>query len=125
MDNALESIVRSLARQYEESKAALHMLLELSRSNAARDLIGNVHGCILLLVTMLSSEDNQVVTDAVQLLEILSFNNQNVKQMAKANFFKPLLQLLASGTLGSHVVQRIIIRLQNLISINPMIVVDL
>ncbi|XP_062120038.1 U-box domain-containing protein 43-like [Humulus lupulus] len=97
VDGALESIVRSLARQYEESKAALHLLLELSRSNVALDLIGNAQGCILLLLTMLSSEDNQVATEALQLLEILSLQKNNVKQMAKANYFKPLLQLLSSG----------------------------
>ncbi|PON72012.1 Mo25-like [Parasponia andersonii] len=97
MDNALQSIVSSLARQYEESRSALHLLLELSKSNAAWELIGNVQGCLLLIVTMLSSEDNQVATDAVQLLEILSFHNHNVKQMAKANYFKPLLRLLSSG----------------------------
>ncbi|KAF4399013.1 hypothetical protein G4B88_023607 [Cannabis sativa] len=97
VDGALQFIVRSLARQSEESKVALHLLLELSTSNVALDLIGNAQGCILLLVTMLSSEDNQVATEALQLLEILSLQNSNVKQMAKANYFKPLLQLLSSG----------------------------
>ncbi|KAL5567718.1 hypothetical protein UlMin_024293 [Ulmus minor] len=97
IDNALESIVRSLARQVDEGKLALKLLLELSKSNAARDLMGNVQGCILLLVTMLSSDDSQVAKDAKELLENLSFLNQNVKQMTKANYFKPLLQLLSSG----------------------------
>ena len=63
-----------------------------------RGLIGNVHGCILLLVTMLSSDDSEVARDAEELIKTLSFLDQNVKQMAKANYFKPLLHLLSSGT---------------------------
>nr|XP_023912114.1 U-box domain-containing protein 44-like isoform X2 [Quercus suber] len=97
VDNALESIVRSLARQIDEGKLALQLLLELSRSNVVRDSIGSVHGCILLLVTMLSSDDIQAAKDAQELLENLSSLDQNVIEMAKANHFKPLLQLLSSG----------------------------
>lgn len=103
MDNALESIVRSLARRNEESKLALQLLLVLSTTKAARDLMGNVQGCILLLVTMLSSEDSQVIRDVNELLEKLSFVDQNIIQMAKANYFKPLLKLLSSGMLKSGV----------------------
>ncbi|XP_008234691.1 PREDICTED: U-box domain-containing protein 43-like [Prunus mume] len=97
VDNALESIVHSLARHIGERKLALQLLLELSKSRAARDLMGNVQGCILLLVTMLSNEDNEVIRDANVLLENLSFVDQNVIHMAKANYFKPLLKLLSSG----------------------------
>ncbi|XP_062000033.1 U-box domain-containing protein 44-like [Rosa rugosa] len=97
VDNALEAIVRSLARQSGESKVALQLLLELSRSSVARDLMGKVQGCILLLGTMLSSEDDQVTGYAIELLENLSCIDQNVIQMARANYFKPLLKLLSSG----------------------------
>lgn len=102
VDNALESIVRSLARQIDEGKLALQLLLELSRSNVVRDSIGSVHGCILLLVTMLSGDEIQATKDAQELLENLSFLHQNVIQMAKANYFKPLLHLLSSGMLESQ-----------------------
>lgn len=102
VDNALESIVRSLARQIGEGKLALQLLLELSRSNVVRDSIGSVHGCILLLVTMLSGDEIQATKDAQELLENLSFLHQNVIQMAKANYFKPLLHLLSSGMLESQ-----------------------
>lgn len=104
VDNALESIVHSLARQLGESKLALHLLLELSKSSAARDCMGNVQGCILLSVTMLSCNDSQVARDAEELLENLTFLDQNVKQMARANYFKPMLQLLSSGTLQGHAI---------------------
>ncbi|XP_050385127.1 U-box domain-containing protein 44-like [Argentina anserina] len=98
VNNALEAIVRSLARQSEESKVALQLLLELSRSSVAQDLMGNVQGCILLVGTMLNNEDDQVTRNAVELLENLSCIDQNVIQMARANYFKPLLKLLSSGS---------------------------
>ncbi|GMN44351.1 hypothetical protein TIFTF001_013540 [Ficus carica] len=97
VDNALGSIVHSLARQHEESKLALHLLLELSASDTVRDSMGNIQGCILLLATMLKSDDNQNAREAQELLENLSFLDQNVKQMVKANYFKPLLKHLCSG----------------------------
>ncbi|EEF46572.1 ubiquitin-protein ligase, putative [Ricinus communis] len=82
---ALEMIVRSLARQIGE------------RIHLVRDSIGNIQGCILLLVTTSNSDDNDAANKAEELLQNLSFLNQNVIQMAKANYFKPLLQLLSSG----------------------------
>lgn len=97
VDHALEFIVRSLARQIGESKLALQLLLELSRNNAVRDLIGNIQACIFLLVTTLNSEEIEAARDAGELLENLSFLDQNVIEMAKANYFKPLLRLLSSG----------------------------
>ncbi|KAL7183530.1 hypothetical protein ACSBR2_025848 [Camellia fascicularis] len=98
VDNAVEFIVRSLARKVEESKSALQLLLELSRNGVVRNLIGRVQGSILLLVTMSSSDDTQAAKDAHELLENLSFDDQNVVQMAKANYFGPLLHFLSSGT---------------------------
>lgn len=99
MNNAIEATVRSLARNIVESKFALQLLLELSRSNLVRDLVGNVQGCIFLLVTISCSDDIGAAKDAKELLENLSFLDQNVIQMAKANYFRPLLHLLSSGTI--------------------------
>ncbi|KAJ6764736.1 RING-TYPE E3 UBIQUITIN TRANSFERASE [Salix koriyanagi] len=96
-DHALEFIVRSLARQIGESKLALQLLLEVSKNNAVRDLIGNIQACIFLLVTTLNSEETEAARDAEELLENLSSLDENVIQMAKANYFKPLLRLLSSG----------------------------
>lgn len=97
-DNAIESIVRSLGRRVGERKLAVELLLELSKCHLARDCIGNVQGCILLLVTMSSSDDSQAARDAQALLENLSFSDLNIIQMAKANYFKHLLQRLSTGT---------------------------
>ncbi|TKY64115.1 U-box domain-containing protein 43 [Spatholobus suberectus] len=97
VDHAIESIVRSLGRRPEERKLAVALLLELSKYDLAREHIGKVQGCILLLVTMSSGDDNQAARDATELLENLSYADQNVIQMAKANYFKHLLQRLSTG----------------------------
>ncbi|KAK7381973.1 hypothetical protein VNO80_00568 [Phaseolus coccineus] len=96
-DGAIESIVRSLGRSTEVRKLAVALLLELSKYDLAREHIGKVQGCILLLVTMSSGDDNQAAKDATELLENLSYSDQNVIQMAKANYFKHLLQRLSTG----------------------------
>ncbi|KAI3756950.1 hypothetical protein L6452_04482 [Arctium lappa] len=103
-DNAIKLIVCSLARKIEESKLALQLLMELSKNDVARNIIGSSQGCILLLVTLSGSDDAQAANDAKQLLENLSFLHQNIVQMANANHFGPLLHLLSSG---SESVQRV------------------
>ncbi|PNX64339.1 U-box domain-containing protein 43-like, partial [Trifolium pratense] len=44
-----------------------------------------------------SSEDSQAARDTTELLEKLSCYDQKVIQMAKANYFKHLLQRLSTG----------------------------
>lgn len=97
VDNAIESIVRFLGRRVAERKLAAALLLELSKNDRLREHIGKVQGCILLLVTISSSDDSQAARDAAELLEKLSYSDQNVLQMAKANYFRHLLQRLSSG----------------------------
>ncbi|WVZ19296.1 hypothetical protein V8G54_006618 [Vigna mungo] len=97
VDNGLGLIVRSLSRQVEERKLALELLLELSKSKTLCSLIGNIQGSILLLVTMLNSDDVEAAKNAHELLENLSFLDQNVIEMAKANYLKPLLLKLSTG----------------------------
>ncbi|MCL7043797.1 hypothetical protein MKW94_010099, partial [Papaver nudicaule] len=94
-DSSMEFIVRSLARR-RESKLAVALLLELSKSNLVREHIGKTQGCILLLVTISSSDDGQAARDSKELLENLSFLDQNIIEMAKSNYFKPLLHRLSS-----------------------------
>ena len=72
--------------------------MELSRNDKVRSSIGSIQGCILLLVTISSSDDAQAARDADELLDNLSFDDQNVIQMARANYFGPLLRLLSTGT---------------------------
>ena len=98
VDNAIESIVRFLGSRIAEGKLAVALLLELSKSELVRDCIGKVQGCLLLLVAKSRSDESEVAGDARELLENLSFSNENVIQMAKANYFKHLLQHLSSGS---------------------------
>lgn len=99
VDNAIESIVRSLGRRIGEGKLAVALLLELSKSESVRECIGKVKGCIFFLVSISGGNDNQAATDARELLDNLSFSDLNVIQMAKeANYFKHLLQRLESGS---------------------------
>jgi len=97
VDNGLGLIVSSLSRQVEERKLALELLLELSKSKTVCSLIGNIQGSILLLVTMLNSDDVEAAKNAHELLENLSFLDLNVIEMAKANYLKPLLLKLCTG----------------------------
>ena len=98
-ESGLELIVRSLARKAEESTCALKLILELSKSDEVQSLIGRVQGCILLVVTMSSGDDVQAAGYAQEILQNLSCLEQNVIQMARANYFGPMLQLLCSGIL--------------------------
>lgn len=100
VENAIESIVQSLGRRAEERKIAVALLLEISKSNSARECIGMVQGCMLLLATISNSDDSQASGDAQKLLEKLSFSYQNVIQMAKANYYKYLLHCLSTGSLN-------------------------
>ncbi|XVF65780.1 hypothetical protein PTKIN_Ptkin09bG0277800 [Pterospermum kingtungense] len=61
------------------------------------DSIGKVQGCILLLVAVASGDDYQAARDAGEVSENLSFSDQNIIQMARANYIKYLLQRLSTG----------------------------
>lgn len=70
--------------------------MELSQSRFA-NLIGSEHGCIILLVTLVSSDDTQASEYAKKILDNLAHLDQNVIQMARAKYFEPLLQRLREG----------------------------
>ncbi|KAI3796484.1 hypothetical protein L1987_39155 [Smallanthus sonchifolius] len=98
VNGVIDSIVRSLGRQISEGKLAVELILELSQNETLKKCIGMVQGCILLLVTMSNSDDAQAATWAHELLDRLSFSDQNIIQMAKANYFTHLLHRLSSGS---------------------------
>ncbi|ERN13346.1 hypothetical protein AMTRI_Chr09g21620 [Amborella trichopoda] len=98
VDHAIEDIVRSLSRNVGERILAVSLLLELSENDAVHNRIASVKGCIFLLVNMLNDESSQAAEDACKLLDNLSSVDENVVQMAKTNYFKPLLRCLHSGS---------------------------
>ncbi|KAG4389649.1 hypothetical protein AAZX31_06G126300 [Glycine max] len=104
VDNALGLIVRSLSRQAEERKLALVLLLELSKCKMVCSLIGSIQGSILLLVSMINSDDVEAAKHAHELLVKLSVLDQNVIEMAKANYLKPLLLKLSTGSENMKIV---------------------
>ncbi|KAI9073215.1 hypothetical protein K1719_044824 [Acacia pycnantha] len=97
IDDAVASIVHSLARREGERKLAVELLLQLSKYDLVREEIGEVQSCILLLVTMSSSDDNEAARNAKELLEILSYSDNNVLKMARANYFHHLVHRLSTG----------------------------
>ncbi|KAG6429446.1 hypothetical protein SASPL_107497 [Salvia splendens] len=103
-NDSIRLVVYSLARKVEESTRALQLLLELSRIENVRNLIGDAQGGILLLVTLANSDDAQASKYAQELLDSLSFNDKNVVEMARAKFFRPLLQRLFEGPVAIQVI---------------------
>ncbi|MQM02492.1 hypothetical protein Taro_035256 [Colocasia esculenta] len=95
---SLSTIVRSLTRDSEESRKAVRLLLDLAVIPRARQRMGKVQGCIVMLVTFLNGEDHCVSSDARKLLDALSSNTQNVLLMAEAGYFNPLVQYLKRGS---------------------------
>ncbi|XP_020596739.1 U-box domain-containing protein 44-like [Phalaenopsis equestris] len=95
---ALSSIVKSLARNVDESREAVALLLQLADLAKVRQRIGRVQGCIMMLVTLLNGSDPSASYDAGELLAALSSNTQNVLLMAEAGFCVPLVQYLKEGS---------------------------
>ncbi|KAL0379361.1 UNVERIFIED_CONTAM: U-box domain-containing protein 44 [Sesamum angustifolium] len=98
LENSIEPIVQFLGRRIGERKLAVALLLELSKCTTVRDCIGKVQGCILLLVTMLGNTDRQAAKDAKDVLDNLSYSDDNVVLMAKSNYFRHLLERLSSDS---------------------------
>lgn len=104
VNDSITYVVCSLARKVEESMLALQLLLQLSKITNVRNLIGGAQGCILLLVTLANSDDAQASKYALELLDSLAFLDENVVQMARAKFFRPLLQRLFEGPVAIQVI---------------------
>ncbi|OVA13746.1 Armadillo [Macleaya cordata] len=95
---SLSILVKSLARNVEESREAVGLLLALSDILAVRRRIGRIKGCIIMLVALLNGDDPLASHDAGKLLNALSSNTQDVLHMAEAGYFKPLVQHLMEGS---------------------------
>ncbi|XP_031495822.1 U-box domain-containing protein 43-like [Nymphaea colorata] len=98
VENAIEYMVRSLSRATGEGVSAVSLLYELSKVSNVLERIGEVHGSIFFLVMMMKRDEPQAAKTASELLLSLSFSEQNVVLMAKANYFEPLLQRLCTGS---------------------------
>lgn len=94
----LLTLVKSLARDVEEQRETVGLLLNLSDVSAVRRRIGRIQGCIVMLVAILNGDDLVASHDAGKLLNSLSKNTQNALHMAEAGYFKPLVQYLKEGS---------------------------
>ncbi|CAL5398462.1 unnamed protein product [Camellia sinensis] len=94
----LLTLVKSLARDVEEQRETVGLLLNLSDVAAVRRRIGRIQGCIVMLVAILNGDDLVASHDAGKLLNDLSKNTQNALHMAEAGYFMPLVQYLKEGS---------------------------
>lgn len=97
----VRTIVKFLSHeQSKEREEAVSLLFELSKLESLCEKIGSVNGAILILVGMMSSKSENVLTveKADKTLENLEKNENNVRQMAENGRLQPLLTLLLEGS---------------------------
>lgn len=99
----LEKVVRCLARDAKISKAAVELLFELLHNGPERN--GSIYrklsqekSAILLLVTLLNGTVVESAEKAQAILEELCDNDDNIVQMAAANWYGPLIDRLYKGS---------------------------
>ncbi|KAJ0966765.1 hypothetical protein J5N97_023682 [Dioscorea zingiberensis] len=98
--DTVRTIVKFLSHEHsQEREEAVHLLYELSKSEALCDKIGGVNGAILILVGISSSHSENISTveRSEKTLENLEKCENNVRQMAENGRLKPLLTLLLEG----------------------------
>ncbi|CAL1386884.1 unnamed protein product [Linum trigynum] len=98
----LSLLVQSLARNMDEGREAVELLLQLSEVSSVRRRIGKVQGCIVMLVAMTLNRDDPTTAAsadaAAKLLDSLSSNVQSALHMAEAGYFYPLVHHLKEGS---------------------------
>lgn len=99
--DTIRTIVKILSHGLsQEKEEAVSLLYELSESESLCERIGAVNGSILILVGMVSSKSENVLT--VQRAESTLLNlekiEKNVRQMAENGRLQPLLRLLLEGS---------------------------
>lgn len=98
----IRTIVKILSHEHsEETKEAVSLLYELSKSRSLCEKIGGVSGTILLLVGMASTKLENTITleKTLKTLENLDKCEDNVKQMAENGRLQPLLTRLLEGAI--------------------------
>lgn len=102
----VQSIVHCLGRE-SLSKLALSLLVNLlqagpldkpHRNDSVYSKLTQTKGSILLLVTLLHGKDAEATSLAKEILEQLCDEDQNIIEMAKANWFTPLIDHLSHGS---------------------------
>ncbi|KAH9541835.1 hypothetical protein CY35_14G086500 [Sphagnum magellanicum] len=103
----VEQIVRCLARDMSVARPAVVLLHELAQDGkggsitSVRVKLESDRSAILCLVTLATGRDPEAATSARFVLQPLSDRDENVIQMAKANWFPPLIARLREGSAAS------------------------
>lgn len=117
----VEQVVRCLARDTNLSKPAVALLLESLHTGSQEkpcrnavvydklsqktgDKLSQKTGAIILLVTLINGQDAEAAKNAQQILDQLAEQEQNVVEMAKANWYSPLIERLSHGSDGSKLI---------------------
>ncbi|KAJ7296078.1 hypothetical protein O6H91_Y146100 [Diphasiastrum complanatum] len=105
----VEQVVRCLSREIRVSKPAVALLWEMLQSSNTFNKLVYTKICqeksaILLLVTLLSSEDVEAVLAAEHILQALCDKDENVVQMAAVNWNMPLINRLCEGSDSSKLI---------------------
>uniref|UniRef100_A0A0D6R3I9 RING-type E3 ubiquitin transferase n=1 Tax=Araucaria cunninghamii TaxID=56994 RepID=A0A0D6R3I9_ARACU len=99
----VEQVVRCLARDARISQAAVELLSELLLNGSERNAsvyrkISQERSAILLLVTLRNGTGRESAEKAEEILQELRDNDNNIVQMAAANWYGPLIDCLHKGS---------------------------
>lgn len=102
----LEQVVRCLARDAKISNAAVELLFELLHNGPEHNVsiyrqLSQEKSAILLLVTLLNGTVEGSAEKARAILQQLCDNDDNIVQMAAANWYEPLIDRLYRGSAES------------------------
>lgn len=102
----LEQVVRCLARDAKISNAAVELLFELLHNGPEHNVsiyrqLSQEKSAILLLVTLLNGTVEGSAEKARAILQQLCGNDDNIVQMAAANWYEPLIGRLYTGSAES------------------------
>ncbi|KAG7592421.1 Armadillo [Arabidopsis thaliana x Arabidopsis arenosa] len=99
--DTVRTLVKFLSHEPSKGReAAVSLLFELSKSEALCEKIGSIHGALILLIGLTSSnsENVSIVEKADRTLENMERSEEIVRQMASYGRLQPLLGKLLEGS---------------------------
>ncbi|KAL5732349.1 hypothetical protein ACOSQ2_032041 [Xanthoceras sorbifolium] len=93
---AVRHVVKHICKGETESDA-IEVLLELSKIETIREIIGNTKDCIPVLVSLLRNDNPNASQKAHDVLQNLSSNTHFAVRMAEAGYFPPFIACFNQG----------------------------
>ncbi|KAG0608925.1 hypothetical protein M758_8G143700 [Ceratodon purpureus] len=113
-EGVIDVLVRTL-RKYDEAEPAINLLKVLSASPKIAEIISRTPDAVLLLVTFLGHENENLVVSVKAVLVNLPTSDENIVIMAEANLMKPLVTRLVEGGKESKILMaRTLARLEHM-----------